>query len=161
MALGATTWGIYYKRRPAPLTAVILCCSLSCNITAGIIIAFGGRRTRKVEEVEKRLRQALTEEAMRKMEKEKREEKRLREGGAPRELGLSGTISRKVDRMGGKIDGLRGEKGARRSEDSGAPLDPKDRKHGRSETSVEKRGVPSQSDVDVVDRKIVHEKGRR
>ncbi|VDB91370.1 unnamed protein product [Peniophora sp. CBMAI 1063] len=75
MALGGTTWGIYYKRRPAALTAVILSCSLTCNITAGILIALGGRWTRKVEEVEKRVRQALTTEAMGRLEKRAKKHK--------------------------------------------------------------------------------------
>ncbi|KZV61341.1 hypothetical protein PENSPDRAFT_619233 [Peniophora sp. CONT] len=85
MALGGTTWGIYYKRRPAALTAVILSCSLTCNITAGILIALGGRWTRKVEEVEKRVRQALTTEAMGRLEKRARKHKppRFRADGTP------------------------------------------------------------------------------
>ncbi|KZV77780.1 hypothetical protein PENSPDRAFT_645383 [Peniophora sp. CONT] len=75
MALGGTTWGINYHHRPQGLTAGILCCSLSCNITAGILIGVGGRKTRKKEEVEKRLRQALTEEAMTRLEKRAQREK--------------------------------------------------------------------------------------
>ncbi|VDC01063.1 unnamed protein product [Peniophora sp. CBMAI 1063] len=75
MALGGTTWGINYHHRPQGLTAGILCCSLTCNITAGILIGVGGRKTRKKEEVEKRLRQALTEEAMSRLEKRAKREK--------------------------------------------------------------------------------------
>jgi hypothetical protein len=100
MALGGTTWGIYYKVRPPALTATILSCSLSCNITAGILISVGARRTRKVEEVEKRLRQALTEEAMARIKKERREEARARRGEP---VGLQGTISRRVDQVTDKL----------------------------------------------------------
>ena len=91
MALGGTTWGINYHVRPQGLTAGILCCSLTCNITAGILIGVGGRRTRKKEEVEKRLRQALTEEAMSRLEKRARRE-RMPEG----ERGVLEVVKSKV-----------------------------------------------------------------
>jgi hypothetical protein len=133
MALGGTTWGINYKHRPGALTAVILCCSISCNITAGIIISVGTRRTRKVEEVEKRLRQALTEEAMHRMEKERRDaekavrkqerarrraekrERREEEARRRGEAGLGRSVSRKVERVSDIVDDAldRDEKGAR------------------------------------------------
>ncbi|KAF2837994.1 hypothetical protein M501DRAFT_905828, partial [Patellaria atrata CBS 101060] len=71
MALGGTTWGIYYKDRPPALTATILCCSISCNISAGIIISVGDKRSRKKEVVERLFRQALTEQAIHKIEKKK------------------------------------------------------------------------------------------
>lgn len=64
IALGACTWGIDYHVRPEALTPVILCLSLSCNITAGILISVGDRMTRKKEVIERLSRQALTEEAM-------------------------------------------------------------------------------------------------
>jgi len=70
-ALGGTTWGIYYKHRPKALTAVILACSLSCNITAGTIIGIGDKRSRKVLVVEKLMRQEMTEEVLKKLQKEK------------------------------------------------------------------------------------------
>ena len=96
MALGGTTWGIYYKRRPAALTATILSCSLTCNITAGILIALGGRWTRKVEEVEKRVRQALTTEAMGRLEKRAKKHKpprvRMDSTGTPYVSGMHFTI---------------------------------------------------------------------
>lgn len=62
-ALGGVTWGIKYTHRPTVLTATIISCSLSCNAVAGIIIWLGGRRTKKKEEVERRLRIALEQEA--------------------------------------------------------------------------------------------------
>jgi hypothetical protein len=70
-ALGATTWGIYYKDRPKEVTAIILSCSLTCNITAGIIIGRGDKRSRKKLVVEQILRQEMTEEALKKLKKER------------------------------------------------------------------------------------------
>jgi hypothetical protein len=71
MALGGTTWGIYYKERPKALTAVILSCSISCNISAGITISVGDRKSRKKLVVEQMFRQGLTEEALNTLRKEK------------------------------------------------------------------------------------------
>lgn len=72
IALGSCTWAINYHHRPFVLTTVILCCSICCNITAGILIYVGDRKTRKKEVVEKMFRQELTEEAMAKVQKKKR-----------------------------------------------------------------------------------------
>ncbi|SPC66243.1 uncharacterized protein UHOD_07699 [Ustilago sp. UG-2017b] len=71
-SLGGTTWGIYYKNRPTSVTATIITFSLSCNAVAGILIWWGGSRTKKKEEVERLLRIALEEEALRKMRKRQR-----------------------------------------------------------------------------------------
>lgn len=71
IALGGTTWGIYYKVRPKALTAVILACSLTCNIISGIIIGIGDKRSRKTLVVEQMMRQGLTEEALKKLRKER------------------------------------------------------------------------------------------
>jgi hypothetical protein len=71
MALGGTTWGIYYKNRPKALTAVILTCSISCNISAGITISVGDKRSRKKLVVEQMFRQGLTEEALHALRKER------------------------------------------------------------------------------------------
>jgi hypothetical protein len=77
MALGACTWSMETPgERPFALTTVILCCSITCNITGGIMIMIGDRRTRKKEIVERLFRQQLTEEAMKKMEKKKVKEER-------------------------------------------------------------------------------------
>lgn len=70
-ALGGTTWGIYYKDRPKEVTAIILSFSLTCNITAGILIGRGDRRSRKTLVVEQMLRQEMTEEALKKLRKER------------------------------------------------------------------------------------------
>jgi hypothetical protein len=72
IALGTCTWAINYHKRPFALTTVILCCSICCNITAGILIMVGDRKTRKKDVVEKMFRQELTEQAMAKVEKKKR-----------------------------------------------------------------------------------------
>ncbi|KAL3474567.1 hypothetical protein BJX99DRAFT_176685 [Aspergillus californicus] len=76
IALGACTWGISYHVRPFALTTVILCCSIACNITGGILIMVGDRRSRKKDVVERMFRQELTKEAMKKMQKKKRKEDR-------------------------------------------------------------------------------------
>ncbi|KAF2197411.1 hypothetical protein GQ43DRAFT_444277 [Delitschia confertaspora ATCC 74209] len=74
IALGTCTWAIYYKHRPFALTTVILCCSITCNATAGLLIMIGDRRTRKKDVLERMNRQELTEEAIHKIEKKKEKE---------------------------------------------------------------------------------------
>ncbi|KAI1098499.1 hypothetical protein F4804DRAFT_122765 [Jackrogersella minutella] len=63
ISLGATTWGIDYRTRSMAITATILSCSIAVNITAGVLISIGGRRTRKKDVVERMFRQDLTREA--------------------------------------------------------------------------------------------------
>ncbi|KAL4919501.1 hypothetical protein BDW62DRAFT_179045 [Aspergillus aurantiobrunneus] len=72
ISLGATTWGISYHVRPFALTTVILCCSIACNITGGVLIMIGDRMTRKKDVVERMFRQQLTKEAMEKMQKKRK-----------------------------------------------------------------------------------------
>lgn len=79
IALGACTWGINYHHRPFALTTVILCCSLTCNITGGVLITTGDRMSRKKDVVKRMFRQKLTREAMKKMEKRRRKEERRNE----------------------------------------------------------------------------------
>jgi hypothetical protein len=74
IALGTCTWSISYHVRPFALTTVILCCSIACNITAGILITLGDRRTRKTEVVKRMFRQELTQEAIKKMERRRKRE---------------------------------------------------------------------------------------
>ena len=69
ISLGTCTWAISYHVRPFALTTVILCCSITCNITAGVVIAIGDRRTRKKEVIERMFRQELTAKAIKKVEK--------------------------------------------------------------------------------------------
>ena len=71
MALGGTTWGIYHRDRPRELTTVILACSISCNIAGGVIISIGDHKSRKKEVFEQMVRQARTDEAMKRIEKKK------------------------------------------------------------------------------------------
>ncbi|KAI2606708.1 hypothetical protein GGR54DRAFT_413014 [Hypoxylon sp. NC1633] len=63
VSLGVTTWGIDDAKRPMAITATILSCSIAVNITAGILINIGTRRTRKKDVVERMFRQELTREA--------------------------------------------------------------------------------------------------
>ena len=97
MGLSATTWGIYYKDRHKAITTVILCLSITCNITAGVIISIGDKRSRKKDIVEKLTRQELTSEAIMEMERKrikrsKKEEQRswARFGQMEREVGANG-----------------------------------------------------------------------
>ncbi|PWN50169.1 hypothetical protein IE53DRAFT_387555 [Violaceomyces palustris] len=71
-SLGGVTWGINYHHRKTSLTATIITFSLSCNAVAGFLIWYGGKRTKKTEEVERLLRIALEQEALRKIEKRRR-----------------------------------------------------------------------------------------
>ncbi|KAE8393043.1 hypothetical protein BDV23DRAFT_149981 [Aspergillus alliaceus] len=76
IALGACTWSISYHHRPFALTTVILCCSITCNISGGLLIMIGDRRTRKKEVVERLFREQLTKEAMKKICKKKKKKQR-------------------------------------------------------------------------------------
>lgn len=74
ISLGATTWGIDWKTRNPAITATILSVSITVNITAGILISIGGRRTRKKEVVERMFRQDLTREALKEIRERGRKE---------------------------------------------------------------------------------------
>lgn len=76
ISLGACTWGISYHDRPFALTTVILCCSITVNITAGIVIMLGDRKTRKKDVLELMHKQQLTAEAMQKLERKREKERR-------------------------------------------------------------------------------------
>ncbi|KAK0757911.1 hypothetical protein N5P37_009203 [Trichoderma harzianum] len=64
ISLGATTWGIDYHHRPFAITTVILCVSITCNITAGLVITIGDRKTRKKDVWKLLTRQELTGDAI-------------------------------------------------------------------------------------------------
>jgi len=83
ICLGGVTWGINYKVRPAALTAVILSCSICCNIAAGITISIGDRMTRKKKIIEQEFRQNLTEEAIGHVKKKKEKQKEKEVSGLP------------------------------------------------------------------------------
>jgi len=78
IALGSVTWSTDYKTRSQVPTTVILCCSITCNIVAGLLISRGDKRSRKTEVVERIARQALTQEAMKHLRKKKRKEEKER-----------------------------------------------------------------------------------
>jgi hypothetical protein len=88
ISLGACTWSIDYHTRPFALTTVILCISIACNITAGVLISLGDRKTRK-KDVSKLLeRQELTGLAIEKLERtwqKEQKEKVGEQGAAPEE----------------------------------------------------------------------------
>ncbi|KAF3395780.1 hypothetical protein F1880_006776 [Penicillium rolfsii] len=107
MALGACTWSMETPgERPFALTTVILCCSITCNISGGVLIMIGDRRTRKKDVVERLFRQELTEEAMKKMEKRKERQSMQLEREARKSAQIERTErpSVHVDRQGVEPD---------------------------------------------------------
>ncbi|RCI08840.1 hypothetical protein L249_4630 [Ophiocordyceps polyrhachis-furcata BCC 54312] len=81
ISLGACTWGIDYHVRPFALTTVILCVSISCNLSAGIVIMVGDRKTRKKDVIRLLNRQELTDDAIKTIEhrRQKRHDRRKEE----------------------------------------------------------------------------------
>ncbi|KAL7928655.1 hypothetical protein V8C35DRAFT_317636 [Trichoderma chlorosporum] len=74
ISLGATTWGIDYHHRPFAITTVILCVSITCNITAGLVITVGDRKTRKKDVWKLLTRQELTGDAIKHLESKRAKE---------------------------------------------------------------------------------------
>ncbi|KAL7908379.1 hypothetical protein GGI35DRAFT_60147 [Trichoderma velutinum] len=74
ISLGATTWGIDYHHRPFAITTVILCVSITCNITAGLVITVGDRKTRKKDVWKLLTRQELTGDAIKHLETKRAKE---------------------------------------------------------------------------------------
>ncbi|CAM1500411.1 Fc.00g095730.m01.CDS01 [Cosmosporella sp. VM-42] len=74
ISLGACTWGINYHHRPFALTTVILCVSITCNITAGLVITMGDRKTRKKDVMNLLDRQELTGDAIKHIEEKRKKE---------------------------------------------------------------------------------------
>lgn len=74
ISLGATTWGIDYHVRPFAVTTVILCVSITCNVTAGIVISMGDRKTRKKDVMNLLNRQELTGDAIKHMREKRKKE---------------------------------------------------------------------------------------
>lgn len=118
ISLGACTWGIPYKQRPAALTTVILCCSITVNATAGLLIWIGDRRTRKKDVIERMSRQELTEEAMNKVKKEKEEAEKEEAKKEDHEEGRKSlSLPRlSLDKVAGSF-GKKGESSAQRNHD--------------------------------------------
>jgi len=75
--LAGTTWGIRYEHRPTVLTSTIISCSLSCNAIAGILIWQGGKHTRKTEVVKRRVKLALEQRAIERMERKRKQRMEL------------------------------------------------------------------------------------
>jgi hypothetical protein len=90
ISLGATTWGIDYHTRPFAITTVILCVSITCNITAGLLISLGDRKTRKKDVWELLTRQELTSDAIKLVQ-----EKREKEGASPTDKDQDGSDNEK------------------------------------------------------------------
>lgn len=109
IALGTCTWAISYHKRPFALTTVILCCSITCNISAGVVIAWGDRKTRKKDVLERMFRQELTATAMKKVEKRrvKTMEREQRDGLMGSVIHEEGGGRRSTDRLRGSSDRLR------------------------------------------------------
>lgn len=78
ISLGATTWGIDYRTRPPAITTVILCASIVSNLSAGLVITIGDRKTRKKDVLELLDRQELTGDAIARMEQKKEKKEDLR-----------------------------------------------------------------------------------
>jgi hypothetical protein len=71
ISLGACTWGISYHHRNPAITTVILCVSITTNLTAGLVIMFGDRKARKKDVVKLLERQALTDDAIKALERKR------------------------------------------------------------------------------------------
>jgi hypothetical protein len=102
ISLGICTWAVSAHRLPAAVTTTILCCSITTNILAGVLISIGDRRTRKQDVLERLLKQDLTGEVMKKMrgkkekEAEKEDVKRESEDGKFRAGRASLTAGRSI-----------------------------------------------------------------
>ncbi|RMZ91791.1 hypothetical protein DV736_g985, partial [Chaetothyriales sp. CBS 134916] len=70
--LGTFTWAWSYHTRPEWITSVILSISITVNITSGVLISIGDRRTRKKDVIELMARQNITQQAIKKVQKVKR-----------------------------------------------------------------------------------------
>ena len=81
ITLSSTTWGIDYRTRPFALTTVILCVSITCNITAGVIISIGDRKTRKKDVFSLMNRQELTGDAIKAIEQKRSKDSKSKSGG--------------------------------------------------------------------------------
>jgi hypothetical protein len=105
IALGTCTWSISYHVRPFALTTVILCCSITCNITAGILISVGDHKSRKKDVLERMFRQELTSQAIQAMAKQKQKEKENNESlqASNAELPVTDPVNEKEEESG--VDG--------------------------------------------------------
>ena len=105
ISLGACTWGIDYHVRPFALTTVILCVSITCNITAGLVITIGDRKTRKKDVVKLLDRQELTSDAIKKIEEKKKKEQEKENSSNPETPNEDGVLSKETSIDSGKDKG--------------------------------------------------------
>ncbi|KAJ6440611.1 integral membrane protein [Purpureocillium lavendulum] len=85
ISLGATTWSIDYHKEKLhqAVTSTILAISITCNITAGLVITIGDRKTRKKDIHDLMSRQELTDDAIKHLEhKRKKEQDKLNKSGS-------------------------------------------------------------------------------
>ncbi|KAK1828893.1 hypothetical protein QBC39DRAFT_264192 [Podospora conica] len=110
VTLGAVTFGIPYETRPAAVTTTVLCCSITANALAGILISIGDRRTRKKDVIERLVKQELTAQAMKRVRKEKekeekeKEEQKKKEEEGGNDNGLLAPIAPFVERIRNSTD---------------------------------------------------------
>jgi len=100
LALGICTYGVDKDSRSTAATTSILCCSITTNALAGVLISLGDRRTRKKDVLERLLKQDLTAEMMDKIRKKKeKEEEEKAKGSDDGERGLLGLGAPLVDKI--------------------------------------------------------------
>ncbi|KAI6777801.1 uncharacterized protein J7T54_003532 [Emericellopsis cladophorae] len=113
ISLGACTWGIDYRTRHKAITTVILAVSITVNITAGIVITVGDRKTRKKDVWKLMNRQELTGDAMKLVEEKRSNSTPQKVGNSPesengteasREASLYAADSRAASRTDSKTD---------------------------------------------------------
>ncbi|PHH67437.1 hypothetical protein CDD81_49 [Ophiocordyceps australis] len=85
ISLGACTWGIDYHHRPFALTTVILCVSITANLTAGLVIMIGDRKTRKKDVMKLLNRQELTDDAIKSIEHKRKKDHKKGKGSTSKQ----------------------------------------------------------------------------
>ncbi|KAJ1323797.1 DUF2985 domain-containing protein [Microdochium nivale] len=133
LSLGFSTWLIHYSVRPKALTATLLCCSITINITAGILISLGDRKTRKKDVVERMFRQELTKEAIRRVQESKEKEKTEKDEAERKKKKES--FLKRID----ELDKLRSSLDEPRKSESGSARKSRD-EAGKFTSSVSPRG---------------------
>ncbi|KAK0702531.1 hypothetical protein B0T21DRAFT_455677 [Apiosordaria backusii] len=155
ISLGAVTFGIPSERRPVAATTTILCCSIATNITAGLLITIGDRRTRKKDVLERLMRQEMTGEVIKKIEKKKEKERKQEEeqkhedeagGRARKSLSLALPWKESAGERGGESGGGK-EKRARSLSASGTKRRKEREEVGRFSSEIESTHGRSSKEV--------------
>lgn len=149
ICLGSVTWSIDYRVRSSALTTTILCCSITANTLAGILITIGDRRTRKKDVIERMFRQELTDYAMRKVQKERRAQEE-REAALRKTVNEVGRFdpSTHFPRVSTDIDVEKNEMRRIEHEDNGKGVDrPDDQERSSHQDGTE--GVKHESETTV------------